>query len=578
MFKKFLITNNIENKFNFKFRIDLLNGFFFLSDLDDDKFYYNEKSKTGIFLFGYVLPRMDQDESIVNLENLLIEFNKNSQSILNNIKGIFSIIHLNNGIFNIYNDHLGIFKFFYSSKSNDITISNSIKLVVKNVSNPEICKKSVSHYYLFNYLLNKNTFYKDISYSFPATHLFIDQNSIKVNYYFDIISVIQNQDKKIKNAYAIEYTSDVWLKIISQYLKYQNNKISMTLTAGIDSRIILGTLLKPDVGNINSFTFGHINSYDVQHAKLIASKTGINHNHYYPEIFFFTDFNEIAQKTFDLGESMVSIYRTHRFDAYSKVAQSFKGIVMGLGGSDLVRGIDYDNLIVSKIAYYLWNNNSLEDFFKQTDILEKYKGIINIDKEEILDNECKYSYLKNPHEYLFKVIIPLHFSQDIILNQKLGVNTFVPFLDIDYLVHLSKTNYLRIEKYSNYKYYDIKKRIKGLKFSAKFSDHLNNTLSAFSLGKGYTPNDIISSLPATILKSFIYKKRNRNIIQTANFSYQEWYWNYLREYLYENNFHDIINKKNLLTQLNNTSKFGGEYHFLDYTKAVNVHMASGLIE
>lgn len=577
MFKKFLITNNIKNNYHLRFRVDLLNGYSFLSDLDDDKFYYNENTKTGIFLFGYILPRIDQNESIINLENLLVEFNKNPLSILNKIKGIFTIVHLNNGMLKIYNDHLGISKFFYSSKDNNLIVSNSVELVIKNIKSPELCKKSISEYYLFNYLLNKNTFYKDISYSSPASHLYLNQNNIKVDYYFDIIKVIQNQDKIIKNTSASEYISEVWLKIISQYLKYQNNEVSMTLTAGMDSRIILGTLLKFGDGNINSFTFGHSDSYDVKHAKLIASKTGINHNHYYPEESFFNDFNPKAQKTFNLGESIVSIYRTHRLDAYSKVSKSFNGIIMGLGGSDLIRGIDYDNLIVSKIAFHLWNNNSLESFFNQPDNLKRYNGIINIDKDEILDNKFKYSYLKNPLEYLFKVIIPLHFSQDIILNQNLGINTYIPFLDIDYLYHLSKTTYLQIEEIRNYKYYDIKKRFVGLKFSAKFLNNLNNELSEFSLGKGYTPNDIIRNLPATILKNYLYKIRNRNTYQIANFSFSEWYWNYLNKYLQENNFDNIINKKNLLTQLNSVPKSGGEYHFLDYTKAVNIHMASLLI-
>jgi len=577
MFKKFLITNNIENEQHFKIKIDLLNNYSFLSDLDDDNFYYSEISNSGIFIYGYIFPRINQEFLVTDLKNLLAEFNKNVSSILNKIKGIFTIVHINNGIINIFNDHLGISKFFFSSKNSNITISNSIELVIKYDNNSELCTQSISEYFLFNYSLNGSTFFKNISYSTPASHLIISQSSVRINKYFDIIKEIRNQDTIVKNVFASKYISDIWLNIISQYFDSRNNKISMTLTAGMDSRIILGTLLKLGNENINSFTFGHSDSYDVQNAKIIAKKTGIKHNHYYPAKSFFDDFNHIAKETYNHGESMVTIYRSHRFDAYSKVSKSFKGIIMGLGGSDLLRGIDYDNLIVSKVVFHLWNNNTLESFFAKAENFKRYSGIVSINKDQILDNRYKYLYLNNPLEYLFKVMVPLHFAQDIILNQKLGIDTYIPFLDIDYLYHISKTNYLSTKKIRNYKSYDIKRRLVGLNFSAKFLNSLNNQLSDISLGKGYTPNDIVKSLPVTIINSYLHRKCNNNSFNVPNFSFDEWYWNYIRTYIKANNFDNTFNKNILLSKLSNMRRCGGEYHFLEYTKMINVHMASLLL-
>lgn len=561
---------------NFNEHIDLNSGFRLSFTLNQTDYFFNKNTRSGIFLFGYYTYRLNQSERIKDLNSLYEALEGNIEVLPKIIKGIFTIILISNGNFTLINDPLGISKFFYSK---DLScFAGRIKPVKEQVSDA-LSQNNLLEYYVFNYCLNGHTFFQNINYSIAASCFkLIPNGQIVTNTYFDIIKYLSEPMPKISSKEVFGKVSEQWLKIIKQWQNELNGqKASLTLTAGVDSRIILGSFLKSGYKPFDTFTFGHELSSDVRFAKLLADKYCIPHNHVYPETEFFEGFDQKAKSVFNEGDTLVSLYRAHRQDAYSQLKGSTRAIFMGMAGSDLVRGFGYNGLITSPLAYHCLNKKEFNKYFQDQQIIEKLNAIGFQSTDSLLDNEATYDYVKHPLHYLFKVIIPLHFSQDVLINSNMGINTYLPFLDFDYLDILLQTNYFGHVDYNNYKLLDIKRRARGLYYSARLAKTVHPELANFSLGKGYSPDDIVKSRILTLIKGSLYKFSKEKRSDVANFSYGTWFWEFLTNYFQSNDIGETtLNKEYLFKQLLNTAKSGGELHFLDFVKAVNVHMATKL--
>jgi hypothetical protein len=568
-----LITNRNIEKGDLKFenQIKLNHGYcLYYSDLNIN--YHLENENNGIFIFGYYINRLEKSEDLkhpAGLFKLLLNENINPADY---IKGIFTIVLINNGEFKIFNDPLGISKFFYS-RNNDV-FSGRINYC-KKLLDKDLSQENLLEYYVFNYSLNGNTFFKNIFNSVPASIVKISDNGkVSISNYFDILHYLSHKDHKVSNKKILNQSAGVWTEIINQWVNTDKSKpVSLTLTAGLDSRIILASIIKSGNKNLQTFTFGHPDSYDVVYAKKFASKYNIQHQHMYPAPTFFANYAQYASEVHSLGDTLTSVYRAHRFDAYKQIMTHSSAIFMGIAGSDLVRGFSYDGLIVSDIAFNSWNKNSPETYFNKG-VINKLKNIGFDSVKTITQNIDNYRFIEHPLGYLFKVIIPLHFSQDILINSNNGWKTILPFLDLDYLDFLKNSDYLGVSDFSNYKVMNYRRRSKGLYYSANLLNMLNGEFAEFTLGKGYSAKNIVDSEVLAAYKGIKHKIINRNKAKQANFSYGKWYHEYLSSYFNQNKIHETgLNEKYLRKKLKETEPFGGELHFLDLTKAINIHLS-----
>jgi len=336
---------------NFEKQVILNAGYVFHFSLPEDKYYYDESTNSGIFIFGYYFYRLNTTP-VSGLNGLFNRLKENVSDSFHLIKGVYTIIVIRNGEFTVLNDPLGISKFYFS---NDHTLfAGRIRYVKRHVDSA-LSKNHLLEYYVFNYSLNGRTFFENINYSTPASCFqLMPDGKVSCSEYVDIVEYLSRPGYKLPKKDVFTHAVTTWDGIIQQIKPSLNENASLTLTAGLDSRIILGGFIKQGITNYNTFTFGHEQSSDVVYAKLLADKTKIPHNHYYPDNLFFDDFDTIATETSSIGDSLVSIYRAHRLQAYKNIMNDSSAIVMGMAGSDLVRSMGYDRLIVSDIAMHCW--------------------------------------------------------------------------------------------------------------------------------------------------------------------------------------------------------------------------------
>lgn len=568
-----LNSSDVLKSHVFKRRISLDSGYNFDFSLDESNYYYDETSRSGVFVFGYVASRIDASAGFDNYKDLYLILQDNPGRIAEIIKGIFTIVLITEGKFTVFNDPFGISKIFFTRNLN--CFGGRIQYP-KEYAGSRISPDNLLEYYVFNYNLNGNTFFRDINYSTPATRIQIrPDGKASIETYFDVVEHLSKPRMKIPKKEVFTSAAEIWKSILMQWQQQLNGaKARLSLTAGLDSRIILGGF-QSTYPNFSTFTFGDPRSGDVIYAKLLAKEFGIPHQHCFPGQDFFNDFLSHAQETYSSGDTLVTVYRAHRLDAYKEIMGDAGGIFLGMGGSDLVRGFGYDRLIVSDIAWNCWNNRNIKNFLSDSQTMPKLKSIGFSSVEPLLDREDTYQYIYHPLHYLFKVIIPLHFSQDVTLSMNNGWKIILPFIDLDYLDFLASTEYFEMNDFVNFKSFEYKRRYKGLYYSARLSNELNSKLSDFTLGKGYCPKDIIHNRLGFLLKGLYYKLNNKHKPHYANFTFGEWFWGFLDKYLKENNLDETgLNTGYLKSELATLPRKGGELLYLDYTKAVNIHLAT----
>lgn len=554
-------------------QISLDAGYIFSFSIPERHYYIDKESRSGIFIFGYVTSRLNNTVSIENLRDLYFLFINNPERIADLIKGVFTIVLIINGKFIIFNDPFGISKFFYT---NDLSNFAGRIHLLKECADMGFSHDNLLEYFVFNYNLNGNTFFRGVNYSTPATRMQLQPDGkITKKIYFDVVEHLSKPRIKIPKKEVFTTASQIWKSILRQWQQQLNGeKAQLSLTAGFDSRIILGGFIAT-YPNFSAFTFGYSKSNDVVYAKLLAAKYNITHRHCFPGKEFFGDFLTHARTVSFSGDTLVSIYRAHRLSAYNEIMKDSRAIFLGMGGSDLVRGFGYDGLIVSDIAWHCWNNAKFKDYLAESHLVQKLKNIGFNNLEFLIDRENEYQYLYHPLHYLFKVMIPLHFSQDVTMSMNHAWPTFLPFIDLDYLDLLAATDFFEINDFKSYKNFHYKRMYKGLYYSARLSNEINPKLSEFTIGKGYSPRDIVNSRIGFLIKGFYHKFRNRNKPNYANFSYGEWYWLFLENYLKSNDISEIGLKTSWFEKkLAGTSRKGGELLYLDLTKAVNIHLAT----
>lgn len=569
IYSKSLKVNNTPS-LQTKFEIN--NHMFCLNENKVYKSYVSHNKKEGLFIFGYILPRLQYEYSQHIALELLNEIKIGNESYLNNFKGNFLIICFYDNKLLLFNDQLGINKYFFYQVDDVFLASDKLVFISKNIP-LKISKINIVKYYLFNYFIDGITIYENCHYSKPGTCYKVN-DTYKMSEYFSINEFIDERKIKYTTKESISIGADLWKKIINQYIEYFKDKnISQTLTAGIDSRLILAGFranhFYPD-----TFTFGKKDSLDVKHAEKIAKKLKSKHYHLYPEEEFFCNYHKKAKEVISLSSGMSTLYRAHRLDAYRKMKNIYGVLFFGFIGSEIVRGLYPDGLTVPKIVTDYWIDSTIN--------INKYypKHWIQLTNAEFLKIEAEikdYDFVQRPDLFLFKCMIPLHFAQDIALNESLGMYSVAPYWDLDFLEFQKHTPFFtdnkRKEEFAKKGHFS---RRNGPFYSANMLYELDKENARMSLGKGYSPADYSCSMYYAAIKFAFFKLFFKKRYKIPNFNYEKWFKNYLNEFITCNKI-DFVNIDVEKTVKTIQSLEGSsESDYLDFVKLINIQLIDEL--
>ena len=391
----FILTKNKEESFKKKIQksgnkiLSLLNNdklqleldvnrinenadFYFIKPRISDRLLLHTFSNQEYFVILYgelnCFYSKSQAEYILNI------YLENGINKVRKLDGIFSFLFFNkkNNNVIISSDFIGQRKLkYYKDKNLILVSSHDLNIIATGITSLEVNLNSVYSILAYGWSLNGESLIKKIE-TYQSDEILeiinYEINKISCPLITQKIKVNQNKSDEIISE-IISYLK----KIIRFYTKYKDN-IIFDLTAGMDSRALLGLVLSEmDVQKIICHTLGNEKSPEVKTAVKITNKFSIKHQFGLPK---FTDIKEFIEHLKLLAYSMNgdtdSCRAIHPINYYLQ----YDIPKFGAQGAAGHMGVYFPTKDINKLNSF--SKNYLIDYLKEKNqIKNKYK----IDKE-----------------------------------------------------------------------------------------------------------------------------------------------------------------------------------------------------
>lgn len=536
----------------------------------------------SIYIDGYIIPRTYiykyyKDKPIEYTIYSL--YNDYGTDFIHHLKGSFILILFIKNKYYIYNDRHSLKKYFIYQNGKNVFISNSLKLISEKY-NLNIDKENIAVFTLVSHFIDGCTLFKNVSYCRPAEVIEFDPLQLNRYYYWKPSNIFEQKKNYISN--YIDYAQK-WKQIISNYISYfEPEDITLTLTGGNDSRMVLSALLAINK-NFHTFTYGNPNSYDGSIAREIRKNLNLVNKIYFESNISEEWFRKNALTIISYGNSLINIHRAHRNDAIIKEVYNNKNtdmIFTGLVGGEYLKEPKYDNITIPIIFNKINNSKNkikvcklLKNMLlekgvrtKEIDIIIVYEKLMNI-----LKHGNKFTKLKRKFIYTYLYYGCSHHTQDSNVFGNYVRYVINPFMDIDYL-----------EMIADYDKWYINN--KPLLFSKIFHSNLlvqiTNDLAPelskipYAKRGKYTANDLLNRKYKYLIKRLLYFINKDRDKYPQNFPMGIWLYNFCSKELLEfsKDLLGIYDIDFLKMKLNQIKSSASEESWHIITNPININM------
>ncbi len=335
-------------------------------------------------------------------------------------------------------------------------------------------------------------------------------------------STIENEIKEIANTL---------FSICTYYIgKNKDSDITLTLTGGMDSRIILAALLKADI-KPNCLTFGNSKSKDVILANNLAENFGLHFHNACPKLpnkdWYYTWVVQTIKR--DYGNA--NLHRAHRTAAIAEHNEIFQPKVLFTGhmGGEGIRGLSYNNYFSSPFFEYVNEGKMTVEKAASIVLDEYFLKTKNINWAKLKHEVLELPWMKNDKEtnkffFLYDLVAKIHHAQDLRIFQSYVPSVVPVYLHKDYLEKLfsSKYHFLAKEK-------GVLGKLQNPYIYCKIIEYLYPALLDYPLANGFTPKEYLKGLwyyvPVKLYRDRINKKK-----YPPTFSYGQWYIDFVKEH------------------------------------------------
>lgn len=517
-------------------------------------------------VIGDVLPRLDiagnyKSYAIPGTIDTLFE--KFKEGFINKIKGEYLILYLTDNEFRIYSDRFAIKKYFFWGKGKEFLISNNLKIHLE-VLHPVISFTNLAIYYLTAHFIGGITPFENISTNRPAEILQFQSEIFSRSCYWDPKEYARKQ-----NDLSITDLGSLLELCLHQQLEHSpDSKISLSLTGGADSRLLLSLLLKRNC-RFTTYTYGDRGSADSVIASKIAGFTGITHSNYeFPvnsELF-----KSYALKTIELGQSLASIHRAHRLWAIEKISSDSDLMILGTMGGEFIKGGSVDNYSITRFVEEFCKNPSEEVIIKNLETNRiKIKSVdISFLRQFFMEQRWCQPGLDFQLYTLTDILAGVHHAQNELLYSLFINRIYTPYIDIDYLEALLGSPFCFLNKKPGKT--RLTTRLNTHRFACHLQNKLNSLLSSIPYNSGIVPTEFVFS---PFFASVMAKARKSFTSYKINFPLENWMNEFATRELKEICMNDetlnqFVKADALLRELEDNKTGNTEAFWLKYTNPI----------
>ena len=358
-----------------------------------------------------------------------------------------------------------------------------------------------------------------------------DVSSVDDDSYYNTNELYSKTIRPINQKNLIKNIADSLYEIVTEnLLDHNDSQISLTLTGGMDSRIILACLLKAGI-KPNCFTYGCHKAGDIYFAKKIAVDFGLNFHNAIKNKPNSKWYYKWVKETIKRDNGKSHLHRAHRTAAIAEHVQKYSPKVLFTGhmGGEGLRGLSFNNYFTSNFFKYV-NENREKPFDAAKKVLDTYFiKYETSDLQRLMEKIANLSWMQHKRDInilflLYDLVGKVHHTQDIRLY-----STYVPSVVPVYL----QKKYLDVLFCSPYHFLAKRKKLLGRLANpyvhCKLIEILYPELLNYPLSNGYRPSEYLKGLwyyvPIKTVRSFRQQKKF-----SPTFSYGQWFVDFIREH------------------------------------------------
>ena len=346
---------------------------------------------------------------------------------------------------------------------------------------------------------------------------------------FDTIALFKKTTSQSQQ--KINDIADAFYGIITQHIENcPDAHISITLTGGMDSRVILACLLKAGV-KPSCLTYGNPGARDIYFAMKLTESFGLKFHNTVDETPNKDWYYKWVVETIKRDNSNSHLHRAHRTAAIAEHTEKYSPKVLFTGhmGGEGLRGLSYNNYFASSFFEEVNEGRArpldaakqvLKNYFLKTEI---------IDFDELLNHINGLPWMQHSREtnklfFLYDLVGKIHHAQDIRLYSTYVSKVIPVYLQKEYLERLFSSPYHFLAKKKG-----LMGRLANPYVHCKLIEKLYPKLLDYPLSNGYKPRDYLKGLwyyiPTKMYRSFRYKNQF-----APTFSYGQWYVDFVKEH------------------------------------------------
>ncbi len=235
-------------------------------------------------------------------------------------------------------DHFGIKPLYYHQGRRSLKVASEIKALLAHPETPvEPHPDSIQEYLVFQYVLNSETFFKDIRKVCPGHYLLFDLGTFKardVKYW--------EPNFAVDTSHSEEYFAERLKALLEDTIALQLRSdvpVGTTLSGGLDSSIVTTLASRRYEGTLQAFTGAFAEGPDFderRYAGLVAQVCGAELVEVLPTAAEFVDL--LPKLTRIMDEPMAGPGLFPQYIVARRAAQSVKVVLGGQGGDEIFGG------------------------------------------------------------------------------------------------------------------------------------------------------------------------------------------------------------------------------------------------